>query len=101
MPSKSVDPDLKVGGPATADNAWVSDFLHFCTENRLPADFISTHHYPTDSFGKPGDDTVTQLSQSQRSVLRDAGARCPQAGWRFAGLLYGVVHVLQSARPHA
>jgi xylan 1,4-beta-xylosidase len=68
---KSVDKDLKVGGPATADNAWVSDFLDFCKMNELPADFISTHHYPTDSFGKPGDDTVTQLSESRRSALRD------------------------------
>jgi xylan 1,4-beta-xylosidase len=68
---KSVDKDLKVGGPATADNAWISDFLDFTKKNDLPADFISTHHYPTDSFGKPGDDTVTQLSESKRSVLRD------------------------------
>ncbi len=68
---KSVDKDLKVGGPATADNAWVSDFLNFCKQNQLPTDFISTHHYPTDSFGKPGDDTVTQLAESKRSALRD------------------------------
>jgi xylan 1,4-beta-xylosidase len=61
---------LRVGGPATADNAWISDFLDFCKKNGLPADFISTHHYPTDSFGKPGDDTVTQLAESRRSVLR-------------------------------
>lgn len=68
---KSVDKDLKVGGPATADNAWISDFLDFTKKSDLPADFISTHHYPTDSFGEPGDDTVTQLSESKRSVLRD------------------------------
>jgi xylan 1,4-beta-xylosidase len=67
---KSVDKSLQVGGPATADNAWISDFLDFCKKNELPADFISTHHYPTDSFGKPGDDTVTQLSESKRSALR-------------------------------
>jgi xylan 1,4-beta-xylosidase len=68
---KSVDKSLQVGGPATADNAWISDFLDFCKKNELPADFISTHHYPTDSFGKPGDDTVTQLSESKRSALRE------------------------------
>jgi xylan 1,4-beta-xylosidase len=68
---KSVDHSLRVGGPATADNAWISDFLDFCKANSLPADFISTHHYPTDSFGKPGDDTVTELADSRRSVLRD------------------------------
>ena len=68
---KAVDTLLKVGGPATAANAWIDEFIAYCTQNDLPADFISTHHYPTDAFGKPGDDTETQLSKSTRSVLRD------------------------------
>ena len=68
---KSVDAALKVGGPATAANAWIPEFLAHCEANALPVDFVSTHHYPTDAFGKPGDDTVTQLSDSRRSVLRD------------------------------
>lgn len=68
---KSVDASLRVGGPATAANAWVDQFIAFCVENGLPADFISTHHYPTDAFGKPGDDTESQLAASRRSVLRD------------------------------
>ena len=67
---KAVDERLKVGGPATANNAWVADFLSFCNANDVPADFISTHHYPNDAFGKPGDDTETQLARSRRSVLR-------------------------------
>ncbi|WP_137929161.1 GH39 family glycosyl hydrolase [Mesorhizobium comanense] len=68
---KSVDTRLQVGGPATAANAWIDDFIAHCGQNSLPADFISTHHYPTDAFGKPGDDTETQLSESTRSVLRE------------------------------
>lgn len=68
---KGVDAALQVGGPATAENAWIDDFLKFCQANDLPADFISTHHYPTDSFGRPGDDTVTQLANSTRSILRE------------------------------
>src|SRR5450631_3404145 len=68
---KSVDSELKVGGPATAANAWIDDFIGFCTKSQLPTDFISTHHYPTDAFGQPGDDTEAQLSKSRRSVLRD------------------------------
>ena len=47
------------------------DFTSFCASNGLPVDFISTHHYPTDAFGKPGDDTETQLSKSTRSILRE------------------------------
>ena len=78
---KGVDDALKVGGPATADNAWIEEFLAYCRANSLPADFISTHHYPTDSFGKPGDDTETELSESTRSVLRDEARKVrTQAG---------------------
>lgn len=80
---KSVDGRLKVGGPATAANAWIDAFIAFCAESDLPVDFISTHHYPTDAFGKPGDDTETQLSKSTRSVLREeARAARRQAGER-------------------
>ncbi len=68
---KGVDAGLRVGGPATAANAWVDDFIAFTRREGLPADFITTHHYPTDAFGKPGDDTETQLSQSTRSILRE------------------------------
>jgi xylan 1,4-beta-xylosidase len=68
---KSVDGALQVGGPATAANEWIEEFLDFCEKKRLPADFVSTHHYPTDAFGKEGDDTLTQLAKSQRSILRE------------------------------
>jgi xylan 1,4-beta-xylosidase len=74
---KTVDQKLRIGGPATANNAWIADFLGFCETNNIPPDFVSTHHYPTDAFGKPGDDTETRLSKSRRSVLREEaqGAR--------------------------
>ncbi len=71
---KKVSPLLKVGGPATADNEWIAEFVDYCEKHNAPVDFISTHHYPTDSFGKPGDDTITQLSESERSVLRKEAA---------------------------
>ena len=67
---KEVDDALKVGGPATAANNWITDFRNFCNKNKVRYDFISTHHYPTDAFGKPGDDTVAQLAASHRSVLQ-------------------------------
>jgi xylan 1,4-beta-xylosidase len=71
---KNVDAQLKVGGPATAENAWINEFIYFCNHNNVPYDFISTHHYPTDAFGKPGEDTIAQLAASKRSVLRDQAA---------------------------
>lgn len=45
---KDCDPALKVGGPATSNNAWIPEFKTFCESENAPLDFISTHHYPTD-----------------------------------------------------
>ncbi len=68
---KRVDEALQVGGPATASNAWVAEFLAYCRNNALPVDFVSTHHYPTDAFGTPGSDTITQLEHAPRHGMRD------------------------------
>ncbi len=42
---KSVDAKLRVGGPATAQAAWVDQFIAHCTETHVPFDFVSTHVY--------------------------------------------------------
>ncbi|MDT7858368.1 hypothetical protein RQM47_17090 [Rubrivirga sp. S365] len=68
---KRVDSELRVGGPATSKNAWVEDLVAFCEAEDLPLDFVSTHHYPTDAFGAPDDDTRDQLSKSTRGILRE------------------------------
>lgn len=83
---KEVDDKLRVGGPATAKNEWIAEFLDFCEKHELPADFVSTHHYPTDAFGDEGDDTLTQLASSRRGVLRE---QAQDAGRQARGrLLY-------------
>jgi xylan 1,4-beta-xylosidase len=73
---KSVDAGLRVGGPATSNfvsnsgeyrPVWVEDFMAFCERDRLPADFISTHPYPTDF---PFDDAT----RKHRRVVRDRDA---------------------------
>jgi xylan 1,4-beta-xylosidase len=68
---KAVDEHLRVGGPATADDGWISDFLTYCEQHKLPVDFISTHHYPTDALGRPGDNTERELSLASRGILRE------------------------------
>jgi xylan 1,4-beta-xylosidase len=45
---KSVSPRIRVGGPATAQAAWVDKFIAHVTENHVPADFVSTHVYGND-----------------------------------------------------
>lgn len=48
---KSVDERLRVGGPSTSACKWIPAFLTFCETNKVPCDFVSTHHYPGDAFG--------------------------------------------------
>lgn len=59
---RSVDPTLRVGGPATAAVGWVDDLLAHAAEADVPLDFLSTHTYglaPLDlrpitaRFGRP------------------------------------------------
>lgn len=45
---KYQDTFLRVGGPATSNNAWITELKTFCKNTGTPIDFISTHHYPTD-----------------------------------------------------
>jgi xylan 1,4-beta-xylosidase len=42
---KSVSASYRVGGPATAGNAWIPEMIEFCTQQKVPVDFISTHDY--------------------------------------------------------
>ncbi|HYY70607.1 MAG TPA: glycosyl hydrolase family 39, partial [Terriglobales bacterium] len=45
---KRVDSRLRVGGPATAQAAWVDRFIKHCVEANVPVDFVSTHVYAND-----------------------------------------------------
>jgi xylan 1,4-beta-xylosidase len=72
---KDVDSLLRVGGPATAKNAWIPEFLGFCDKYKVPVDFVSTHHYPTDAFGKIGANTIAQLQHAPRGIMRDDAKR--------------------------
>ncbi len=68
---KGVEPGIPVGGPATAQNAWLEEFLDFCARSRAPVDFVTSHHYPSDVPGYEKADTETQLSHGRRSMLRE------------------------------
>lgn len=48
---KRVDDKLMVGGPSTSACLWLTEFIDFVEKNKVPCDFISTHHYPGDAFG--------------------------------------------------
>ena len=69
---KAVSPLLRVGGPATAQAAWVDRFIQYCAENKVPVDFVSTHVYPNDTaqnvFGKDG--TIPQSEMVALAVRK-------------------------------
>jgi xylan 1,4-beta-xylosidase len=46
---KQASPRLRVGGPATAQAAWIDRFIRHCVDNNIPVDFVSTHVYGNDS----------------------------------------------------
>ena len=46
---KSVSPDYRVGGPATAIGQWDESFINYCYTNHVPLDFISSHDYSVKS----------------------------------------------------
>ncbi len=45
---KGVNQRLRVGGPATAQAAWVGDLIAHASQNDVPLDFVSTHVYGND-----------------------------------------------------
>ena len=59
---KSVDPRLRVGGPSTAQAAWVPAFIRFCATRHVPVDFVSTHVY--------GDDTAENVFGTSEAIPR-------------------------------
>ncbi|TDX01569.1 GH39 family glycosyl hydrolase [Dinghuibacter silviterrae] len=69
---KTVSRRFKVGGPATAGNAWVPDFIDFCVRSKTPVDFVSTHTYGVDQgFLDETGSRGTILSKNERSIWGD------------------------------
>lgn len=69
---KRVNPDIQVGGPASAQNEWIDEFLDFCERKKIPADFVSTHHYPNDATLAPAvAEMEEKLCATPRGILRE------------------------------
>ena len=60
---KAVDTRLRVGGPATAQAAWVAAFIEHCRQEHVPVDFTSTHVY--------GDDTAQDVFGTTEKISRE------------------------------
>ena len=68
---KGVCNDFKVGGPSTAQNAWIPEFIKMCKKRDVPFDFVSTHHYPTDSALGMAEDMEDQMALAPRGIVTD------------------------------
>jgi len=59
---KAVSPRLRVGGPSTAQAAWIPDFLRHAHDTKVPVDFVSSHVY--------GDDTADNVFHTRENIPR-------------------------------
>lgn len=94
---KRIDDRLQVGGPATAQNAWIGDFIGYCEQNGLAADFISTHYYPTDASPQFGADSIAQLEHAPRDVMRERALQA-RVQARALPLLYTEWNITANSR---
>jgi xylan 1,4-beta-xylosidase len=60
---KAVSPQLRVGGPATAQAAWIGDMIKHADEAHVPLDFVSTHVY--------GNDKASDVFHTNENIPRD------------------------------
>ena len=65
---KEVDEAFRVGGPAICgvnDEVWIRKFMEFCSEKKIPVDFITRHHYTTELPERDGHYQYQQLSDPE------------------------------------
>ena len=60
---KSVNPRLRIGGPATAQAAWADAFIAHCAQHHVPLDFVSSHVY--------GNDLAQDVFGTKEEIPRD------------------------------
>ena len=60
---KAVSPRLRVGGPATAQAAWVPAMIQHAAQKNVPLDFVSSHVY--------GNDKASDVFHSNEKIPRD------------------------------
>ena len=87
---KAVSQRIRVGGPATAQAAWVNDMIAHATENHVSLDFVSSHVY--------GNDTAENVFKGAEAAL--APKNIPPHEMVCFGIDKVHQEILHSARPH-
>lgn len=60
---KAVSSRLRIGGPATAQAAWIPDMIKHAEQAHVPLDFVSTHVY--------GNDSASDVFGTDENISRD------------------------------
>jgi len=60
---KAVSPRLRVGGPATAQAAWIKAMIQHAVQKNVPFDFVSTHVF--------GNDKASDVLHTNEEIARD------------------------------
>ncbi len=96
---KSLNKHIRVGGPATAKNEWIPEFISFCRKEKVPFDFISTHHYPTDTALGFEKDLEEEIMSVKRGVLKEMTLKAKEEAGRYP-LFYTEWNSSPGARDH-
>jgi xylan 1,4-beta-xylosidase len=69
---KAIDPQLQVGGPASAGAAWVPELFTYADRNKLPVDFVATHTYGVEGgFLDEKGEGDNKLSRNTDAIVQD------------------------------
>jgi xylan 1,4-beta-xylosidase len=86
---KSVDPELRVGGPSTARSEWIGEFLDFSEANACQPDYVTSHIYNNDSeasplspFEGPQEAKTSKSPHFAAGVIRGVRALLTEKGFR-------------------
>lgn len=83
---KSVCPDYRIGGPATAGQEWIPETIAHCEENGIPLDFISSHAYCCHSGAFDADGKAQLCLAPIRGMIdgiRKWGTVCHEKGYPY------------------
>ena len=98
---KAVEPTLKVGGPATADNSWIQEFLDFCNNEFSSRRFRQHPSLPHRCFWLAGRRYDHPAGACAARYHARRGSQVSRRSARPAALLHGMEHLLESARSDA
>ena len=100
---KSVDSQLRVGGPATAGRcySYFKEFIAFCQKEQAPVDFFSSHSYAGSSYDKTPELVYAHLEEPDFLAGRFATMRGEIEASPYAGLDLHITEFNSSVSPRS